>query len=206
MILKVVVLIKEPTAGNDEESAPRDNQKVNGSTNAKRINLELRSAIIEQQNIIIHPATPPHEKEEARRELRRLTRSQNATPQDTAGDAYADAAAVGGSDDGQVDAAPDTTATPGPPAAEQKAPDEPDYLRQAQDAERELKQARIKHSQRRRRDNRRRQSVQYMGPRVQQPPPERNRFPARQGPVGPGRKLEARRPPISRRRTAPPTA
>ena len=85
--------------------------------------------------------------------------AEEEPPQDTAGIAYADAAAVGGSDDGQVDAAPDTTDTLGPPAAEQKAPDEPDYLRQAQDAERELKQARIKHSQRRRRDHRRRQSV-----------------------------------------------
>ncbi len=68
-------------------------------------------------------------------------------------------AAVGGSDDGQVNTAPDTTDTSGPPTAEQKAPDEPDYLRQAQDAERELKQARIKHAQRRRRDHRRHQSI-----------------------------------------------
>lgn len=251
---------KEPTAGNDEESAPRDDQKVNGSTNAKTINLEQRSAIIEQQNIISHPATPPHEKEEARRELRRLTRPQNATLQDTDDDAYA-AAAVGSSDDegeaaavrpqpdprlkerlrqlladkpvqendrivlklqsrinalkaeqlttaetqdridqliadriaaleaeeeppkdaaglayataavggsdasdaSQLDAAPDTTNTPSRPPAEQaqkqQALDEPDYLRQAQDAERELKQARIKHSQRRRRNHRRRKSV-----------------------------------------------
>ena len=255
---------KEPTAGNDEESAPRDNQKVNGSTNAKRINLELRSAIIEQQNII-HPATPPHEKEEARRELRRLTRSQNATPQDTAGDAYADAAAVGGSDDdegeaaavrpqpdprlkerlrqlladkpvqennrivlelqgrinalkaeqlttaetqdridqliadriavleaeeeplqdtagtatlsppslggsddGQLDAAPDTTDTPGPGRR----------ARTETNADQALTTPAPKPSKVPIR--------QYMGPRVQQPPPERNRFPARQGPIGPG--------------------
>ena len=85
--------------------------------------------------------------------------AEEEPPQDTAGTATLSPPSLGGSDDGQLDAAPDTTDTPGPPAAEQKAPDEPDYLRQAQDAERELKQARIKHSQRWRRDHRRRQSV-----------------------------------------------
>ena len=53
----------------------------------------------------------------------------------------------------------DTAGTPSPPAAEQKDPDEPVHSRQAQDAERELRQAPIKHSQRRHRDHRRRQSL-----------------------------------------------
>ena len=245
--LKGLSSYKEPTAGSDEESTPRGDQKINGSTNAETVNIELRGAIIEQQNIFSHPATPPHEKEEARRELKRLTRLQNGTPQDTASDAYATAAAMGGNDnddegeaaavrpqpdlrlkeqlrqllddkpaqennrivlelqgriyaikteqlttaetqdridqliadritdleaekeypndrpapaqrddESQVGAAPDTSS---PPVAEQKAPDETGYFRQAQDAERELKQARIKLSQRRRRDRRRNQSV-----------------------------------------------
>lgn len=93
---------KEPMAGNDAESTPKDSQKINGSANAKTINLELRRAIIEQQDIISHPATLPHEKEEARCELRRLTRTQNTTPQDAAGTAYATVTGSDNADTGEA--------------------------------------------------------------------------------------------------------
>ena len=68
-------------------------------------------------------------------------------------------------DENQLDASPDTTATVGPQADEQKIPNEPDYLRQGQDAERELKQARIKHAQLRRRNHQRHQFVRTWVPK-----------------------------------------
>ncbi len=77
---------------------------------------------------------------------------ETETPQDMAGTATLSPPPLGGSDASQVDAAPDPTDALSPPAAEPEpqTPDETNHFRQAQDTDREFRQDKIKHSQRRR--------------------------------------------------------